>query len=117
MAKAAKVEKRNANLPYPKKFTASSLVAFVADKNGVSKKEMKQIMEDVFDVIRAGMFKGARVPLGTFGKIFVKVKPATSERKGRNPLTGAEITIKAKPATKVPKISFNKAFKETVKAS
>ena len=35
-------------------------------------------------------------------------------RKGRNPFTGEEIQIAAKPETKVPKITFAKAFKEIV---
>lgn len=108
-------KKGNPNAAYPSKFTASALVAYVSEKSGISRKEMKQIFEDVFDVVRRGAMKGARVPVGSLGKLFIRVKPAQPERQGRNPLTGETITIKAKPETAVPKFSFNKAFKETVK--
>ncbi|MEK6795087.1 MAG: HU family DNA-binding protein [Spirochaetota bacterium] len=116
-AKKKKEEKKgNPNAAYPTKYTASALVAYVSEKSGISRKDMKQIFEDVFEVIRRGAMKGARVPVGTLGKLFVRVKPAQPERQGRNPLTGETITIKAKPETAVPKFSFNKAFKGIVKA-
>ena len=56
--------------------------------------------------------RGERVPLGKIGKMFIRVRPASAARKGRNPLTGQEITIPAKPATKVPRLTFSKTFKE-----
>ena len=81
---------------------------------GFSKKEAKELLETVMDLIEAGVLQGERVPLGKIGKMHAKVKPATKARKGRNPITGEEITIAAKKATKVPKFTFSKGFKEEV---
>jgi nucleoid DNA-binding protein len=58
--------------------------------------------------------QGSRVPVGNLGKVHAKEKPATSARMGRNPLTGESIKIPAKKATKVPRFTFSKAFKEAV---
>ena len=77
-------------------------------------KEAKELLETVMDLIEAGVLQGERVPLGKIGKVYAKVKPATKARKGRNPITGEEITIAAKKATKVPKFTFSKGFKEEV---
>jgi nucleoid DNA-binding protein len=100
---------------FPAKYTANSIVDYVATKNALSKKDARQILDDFFAVVSNGMLKGNRVPLGTFGKMLVKIRKAAPARKGRNPLTGEEIMLKARPETKVPKFSFSKAFKETVK--
>lgn len=96
----------------PAKFTMNTIVAYVAEKNDLSKKNAKELVEDLFDMLGAGVLQGERVPMGKFGKMYVKVRPATKARKGRNPLTGEEMTIPAKKATKVPKFTFSKAFKE-----
>lgn len=107
-AKAVKVK-------LPEKFTFNAMIAYVAAKSELSKRQVKGIIDDYLSVVHAGVVSGARVPLGAIGKLFVKVRPASKARKGRNPLTGEEITIKAKPATKVPKCSFSKSFKEAAK--
>ncbi len=105
---------KTARIKYPEKFTASSIASYLAQKNNISLKQAKAIIEDLFDVINAGVMSGERVPMGKFGKIHVRVRPATKARKGRNPLTGEEMTIPAKKATKVPKFTFTKNFKEEV---
>ena len=97
---------------YPQKYTAQTIAKYIAEKHSVPRGKAQEIIDDVFDVINAGVIKGQRVPVGKFGKLFIKVKPATKERLGRNPLTGEEITIAAKKATKVPKFSFSKSYKE-----
>jgi DNA-binding protein HU-beta len=110
-----KVEpKAKAKVNYPEKFTVQTMLNYISENNGISKAVAKEIIEDVFDVINAGIMKGERVPVGKFGKLFVKLRPATKARMGRNPLTGEEIKIAAKKATKVPKFSFSKAYKESV---
>jgi len=114
----AKIEKKpvtQAKVKYPEKFTGSAMIDFIAAKAELSKKQAKAAVEAYVEVISAGVLTGARIPFGSVGKFFVRVRPATKKRQGRNPLTGAEMTIAAKPATKVPKFSFGKAFKETAK--
>jgi nucleoid DNA-binding protein len=95
-------------------YTLNSMANYIAEVKGLSKKEAKEILELIVDLIEAGVLQGERVPLGKIGKIFAKVKPATKARKGRNPLTGEEITIAAKKASISPKFSFSKGFKEEV---
>ena len=106
---------KKSKISYPTKFTINEMISHVALKNNISKSQAKVIWEDVFDVISNGVLKGERTPVGNFGKMYIKIKPATKARKGRNPLTGEEITIKAKPATKVPKFTFSKNYKELSK--
>lgn len=113
-AKAA-VQKPKAKVKFPEKCTNSAIIKYISDNNDIPRKQAKEIIEDVFDVINAGVMNGERVNVGNFGKIFIRVRPASKSRKGRNPLTGEEITIPPKPATKVPKFSFSKAFKEQAK--
>ena len=97
---------------YPEKYTAQTILKYIAEKYGIPKSMARDIIDDIFDVINAGVIKGARVPVGKFGKLFIKLKPATKERIGRNPLTGEEITIAAKEAKKVPKFTFSKSYKQ-----
>ncbi len=111
--KAAPKEAAKTKISFPEKYTAQTIVKYIAEKHAVPRAKAQEIIDDVFDVINAGAIKGQRVPVGKFGKLFIKVRPATKERLGRNPLTGEEITIAAKKATKVPKFSFSKSYKET----
>lgn len=116
-AKATKTSAAKATsdkkVKYPEKFTATSMVSYVAQKHDLSRGQAKEIMESIFDVINTGVICGERVPVGKFGKMYVKLRPARKARKGRNPITGEEITIPPKKATKIPKFVFSKAFKET----
>ncbi len=101
-----------AKIGYPERYTAQTIVKYISEKHDIPRSKAQEIIDDTFDVINAGVIKGERVPVGKFGKLFIKVKPATKERLGRNPLTGEEITIAAKKATKVPKFTFSKSYKE-----
>ena len=111
-AKTAVTKEKKANMPQT--FTVNSMANYLAEVKGISKKDAKEILDTIIDLIEAGVLQGNRVPLGKIGKVYAKVKPATKARKGRNPITGEEITIAAKKATKVPKFTFSKGFKEEV---
>ena len=113
MAKSTASPKKK-KTPYPEKYTASSMVQFIAGKYELTNSKSKEIIDDLFEMIATGVLKGERVPVGKFGKIYFSVRPARRARMGRNPATGEEIKIAAKKATKVPKFSFSKAFKESV---
>lgn len=97
----------------PEKFTLTTMSSWLADAKGISKKEAREVLDTVFELVEKGVMNGHRVPVGNMGKAFVKVKPATKARMGRNPLTGESIKIPAKKATKVPKFTFGKSFKES----
>ena len=86
----------------------SELVAAVAEKAEVSKKDAAAAIEAVFEVIGDELQKKEKVQLIGFGTF------QTSERKartGRNPQTGAEIKI---AATTLPAFKPGKALKEKV---
>ena len=96
----------------PEKLTGASMIGYIAMKNGLARKDAKQVMEHLFELIGIGVMRGERVTIGKIGKMFIRVRPARGAHPGRNPLTGQEIIIPAKPATKVPRFTFSKTFKE-----
>jgi nucleoid DNA-binding protein len=110
MAKAP--VKKTTAAKVPDKLTGASIIGYLAEKNGIARKDAKMVLEDLFELIGQGVMRGERVALGKIGKMFIRVRPARGPRLGRNPLTGQEITIPAKPATKVPRFTFSKTFKE-----
>jgi len=115
--KSAVKSAAKAKVKYPEKFTAQTIINYVSEKHEIPKAKAKEMIEDLFDVINAGVMKGERVPMGKLGKVYVKVRPATKARMGRNPITGEDIKIAAKKATKVPKFTFSKAYKEAALAA
>ena len=96
------------------KLTKAKLHALLAEQTGLSKKQV----ESVFDSLHGTMKKqlGPRGPreftIPGVVKLRVVKKKATKARKGRNPATGEEITIPAKKAHKVVKVTVLKATKE-----
>ena len=108
----AKAQAKKAATKVPDKLTSASLIGYLAEKNGLVRRDVKQVLEDLFEIVGAGVMRGERVALGKIGKMFVRVRPARAAHSGRNPLTGQEIMIPAKPATKVPRFTFSKTFKE-----
>ena len=108
----AKAPAKKAASKVPDKLTSASMIEYFAEKNGLVRKEVKHVLEDLFEVVGAGVMRGERVALGKMGKMFIRVRPARAAHMGRNPLTGQQIKIPAKPATKVPRFTFSKTFKE-----
>lgn len=87
----------------------TELIAAVADKAGISKKDATAAVSAVFDSITETLVKGEKVQLIGFGNFEVRDRAA---RAGRNPLTGEELTI---AASKVPAFKAGKALKDAVK--
>ena len=58
-----------------------------------SKKESAELVETVFDLIKTTLEDGDKIKIAGFGNFVVKEK---SDRRGRNPQTGEEITIVAR---------------------
>lgn len=97
-------------------FTLRSMVQYLARKNGVTQSVARQIIDDYLQMVEAGVLLGERAPLGRIGRIFTGVRPPQKARIGRNPATGEQITIPAKPATAVPRVRFSTHFKERTAA-
>ena len=79
--------------------TQSQLAAEVADRSDMSKAEVKRVLDALEEVALEELGKAEKVKIGGLVQLVVRVKEATKARPGRNPSTGEEITIPAKPAS------------------
>ena len=86
----------------------TELVATVAEKAALSKKDAEKAVSAVVDTITAALADGDKVQLVGFGTFEVRERAA---RTGKNPRTGAAIKIEA---SKVPAFKAGQAFKNTV---
>ena len=86
----------------------TELVALVAQKNELTKKDAEKIVNSVFDSIMETVAKGEKIQLIGFGAFEMRERAA---RTGSNPQTGAKIDI---PAAKVPVFKAGKGFKNIV---
>jgi DNA-binding protein HU-beta len=78
--------------------TQTQLIAAVAERSELSKADAKRAMTALDEVVLAELGNAQKVRIGGLVQLTVRVKPASKARKGRNPATGEEITIAAKPA-------------------
>jgi nucleoid DNA-binding protein len=79
--------------------TQSQLVNAVADRTGLSKNDTKHALAALEEVVLEELGNAQKVRIGGLVQLTVRVKPAQKKRKGRNPATGEEIDIAAKPAS------------------
>jgi integration host factor subunit alpha len=73
--------------------TKADIVERVYDRIGFSKKEAAELVEMVFETIKAELKKGEDVKISGFGKFEVNKK---KDRIGRNPRTGEQMIISAR---------------------
>ena len=86
----------------------ADLVAAMAEKAGVSKKDAEASLKAFTDVVAEELKKAEKIQLVGFGTFEVSERAA---RTGRNPQTGAEMTI---AASKAPKFKAGKALKDAL---
>lgn len=86
----------------------TELVAAVAEKAGVSKKDAEAVVAAFTDTVTKELKKGGKVQLVGFGTFEVSSRSA---RTGRNPQTGEAMKISA---SKAPKFKAGKAFKDAI---
>lgn len=86
----------------------TELVAAVAQKSAISKKDSEAAVNAVFEAITEALAAGDKVQLVGFGSFETKDRPA---RIGRNPKTREEIEI---PANRAPAFKAGKALKDAV---
>lgn len=89
--------------------TKVELVASIASKSGLTKKDSEKALTAFIDSVTATLKKGDKVALVGFGTFEVRNRPA---RTGLNPRTKEKIQIKA---TKSPAFKSGKSLKEAVK--
>ena len=88
----------------------TELVAAMAEKTQLSKKDADLALKAFIDVVSEEMQKGEKVQLVGFGTFEVSERAA---REGRNPQTGETMTISA---SKSPKFKAGKALKDAINA-
>jgi DNA-binding protein HU-beta len=79
--------------------TQTQLVSAVADRAELSKADAKRAITALEDIVLEEIGNAQKVRIGGLVQLTVRLKPATKKRKGRNPATGEEIDIAAKPAS------------------
>ncbi|MEI9852463.1 MAG: HU family DNA-binding protein [Sphingomonas sp.] len=84
------------------------LIGQVAETSALGKGEASRAVEAVFDAITGALKKGDEVRLVGFGTFSVSKRKAST---GRNPRTGAPMTIKA---SSQPKFKAGKGLKDAV---
>ena len=86
----------------------TELVNAIAEKAGISKKDATSALDAFTAVVTEELKKGEKMSLIGFGTFEVSKRAA---RTGRNPQTGAEMSI---PASNAPKFKVGKALKDSI---
>ncbi len=86
----------------------TELIAAMAEKTELSKKDAEKALKAFTDVVSDELKKGGKVQLVGFGTFEVSERAA---REGRNPRSGETMTI---AASKSPKFKAGKALKDLV---
>ena len=87
----------------------TELVMAMVEKTGLSKKDAEKALTAFTDVVAETLKKGDKIALVGFGTFEARKRAA---RVGKNPPTGADVTI---AATTVPAFKAGKALKDIVK--
>ena len=88
--------------------TKAELIAAIAEKSGMTKKDADAALSAVIDTITDTLAKGDKIQLVGFGTFEVRERKA---REGINPQSKTKIKI---PATKVPAFKAGRALKDAV---
>ena len=86
----------------------TELIAAVAEKTDLSKKDADAAVSAVLGAITDALKAGDKIQLVGFGTFEVRNRAA---KQGRNPRTGENMTV---PASKVPAFKAGKALKDAV---
>lgn len=73
--------------------TKAELIAQVYERVGFSKKDSSELVELIFEMIKASLTNGEKIKISGFGNFVVRQKRS---RMGRNPQTGESIEISAR---------------------
>jgi len=86
----------------------TELVAAIADKAGIAKKDAEKALAAFVDTVAAELKAGGKIQLVGFGTFEVRARAA---RTGKNPRTGEQIAI---AASKNPVFKAGKALKDSL---
>ncbi len=85
------------------------MIALIATSTGINKRQATEALQTFMGSVTKSLKKGEKVSFAGFGTFKTSKRKA---RMGRNPQTGAAISI---PATRVPVFRAGKHLKEAVK--
>src|SRR5262249_1138668 len=88
--------------------TKADIVERIYEKVGFSKKEASEVVESIFEIIKAHLDQGDKVKISGFGNF---VGTPKRPRKGRNPQPGEEISITGR---KVLTFKASQVWKKTI---
>ena len=96
--------------------TKTEVLNAIAETTDLSRKQVASVFEALAGEIKGDLGKKGPGVLTVPGLLKLKVirKPATKAKPGKNPSTGEDIMIKAKPARNVVKATPLKALKDMV---
>ena len=118
MAKAAKPAAKKAAGKKEKAMTKSQFVAHLADKVGITKKQVDGVLDEIINTVKAQVSgKGpGKFVFPNLCRVTVKHKEAQpGGEKKINPLNKQEYTTKPKPAHNVVKLHPVKSLKDALK--
>lgn len=99
-------------MPLPM-LTQNELVEAISDQTGYTKSEIRVTLSALTDVVNGTLAQCERVKIA--GVIVEPaLKKATKKRLGRNPATGEEIEVAAKPASVRVKLTATKPLKDSI---
>lgn len=96
------------------KMNKSQLIDAVAEASGLSKNDVKSVIEQLAVVGYKELNESGEFTIPGFAKMSVVNKPATEARTGINPFTKEPMEFAAKPASKTVKASPLKVAKDAV---
>jgi DNA-binding protein HU-beta len=79
--------------------TQTQLVSAIAERAELSKADAKRALTALDEIVLEEIGNAQKVRIGSLVQLTPRLKPATKKRAGRNPATGEQITIAAKPAS------------------
>ena len=99
------------------KQTKAQIITAIAEDTGLTKKEVASVFSNLAELVQRHMqARGSgEFTIPDVGvKIKRVIKPARKARMGRNPFTGEEVKIAAKPKSKAVRCTTLAALKKTV---
>lgn len=115
-AKKAPAKKAAAGTALSQKMTKTGILTELAERTDLSRKQVDSVLTELENLIERHIKKRAVGEFTLPGLLKVRAvkRPATKKRMGRNPATGEEIVIAAKPATTRVRVTPLKRLKEMV---
>ena len=92
--------------------TKSEMLSYIANKTNLTEAQATAMFNALVNLIGESLSKFREFTIPGLLKIKLVHKKATPARPGRNPATGEQITIRAKPARDVVRVAILKHLKE-----